>query len=363
MVVVPAVILAADVVLYALCWLCKLPAASVARGKVPYILWLMIAVHMLCYLGLNYQHFHQASDKAGWQAFFSFSCLLTLVPFTDPGPSPAAHSPVLWDPHPGAGGHHRTEAPGQPVGNNTAQTGKDEVDVCRDWEGWAEWEAGAGLLANWVLYLCAVTAPPPPPVDAKNRSTPTPKLLPAAMYPAVRTMHTHARTHSHTNCLCRCVMLEGMKKQANQNEVQQQFNTMYMYRHENDSILFRDIVGFTQLSLACSAQELVMLLNELFARFDKLAAQHHQLLIKILGDCYYCICGLPGYCDDHTACSIMMGLGGGHLVSMCVRRPRGRWTCVWVHTGTVLGRLLGQRRWQFGVWSNDVTVESGGIPG
>lgn len=27
-------------------------------------------------------------------------------------------------------------------------------------------------------------------------------------------------------------MLEGMKKQANQNEVQQ-FNTMYMYRHEN----------------------------------------------------------------------------------------------------------------------------------
>lgn len=30
-------------------------------------------------------------------------------------------------------------------------------------------------------------------------------------------------------------MLQGMKNQANQNEVQQQqqFNTMYMYRHEN----------------------------------------------------------------------------------------------------------------------------------
>lgn len=38
------------------------------------------------------------------------------------------------------------------------------------------------------------------------------------------------------------------------------------------SILFADIVGFTQLSSACSAQELVKLLNELFARFDKLAA-------------------------------------------------------------------------------------------
>lgn len=42
--------------------------------------------------------------------------------------------------------------------------------------------------------------------------------------------------------------------------------------HFHCSILFADIVGFTQLSSACSAQELVKLLNELFARFDKLAA-------------------------------------------------------------------------------------------
>lgn len=36
--------------------------------------------------------------------------------------------------------------------------------------------------------------------------------------------------------------------------------------------------------------------------------EHHQLRIKILGDCYYCICGLPDYREDHAACSIMMGL-------------------------------------------------------
>ncbi|KAH1001555.1 hypothetical protein HUJ04_005555, partial [Dendroctonus ponderosae] len=50
-----------------------------------------------------------------------------------------------------------------------------------------------------------------------------------------------------------------------------QFKKIYMSRHENVSILYADIVGFTAISSTYSAQELVKMLNELFARFDKLA--------------------------------------------------------------------------------------------
>lgn len=49
--------------------------------------------------------------------------------------------------------------------------------------------------------------------------------------------------------------------------------------------------------------------------------KYHQLRIKILGDCYYCICGLPTYREDHAACSIMMGLAMVEAIS-------------WAHTTT-----------------------------
>ena len=74
------------------------------------------------------------------------------------------------------------------------------------------------------------------------------------------------------------------------------------------SILFADICGFTALSSQCTAQELVKMLNELFARFDRLASENHCLRIKILGDCYYCVSGLPEARPDHAHCCVEMGL-------------------------------------------------------
>ena len=55
------------------------------------------------------------------------------------------------------------------------------------------------------------------------------------------------------------------------NEADTQFKKLYIYHMDNVSILFADIKGFTQLASTVSAQQLVKILNDLFARFDKIA--------------------------------------------------------------------------------------------
>lgn len=146
------------------------------------------------------------------------------------------------------------------------------------------------------------------------------------------------------------------------------FYNLYVEKYENVTILYADIVNSMNLTDKLNPAELVETLNELYGRFDESAEKYSCLRIKLLGDCYYCVSGLPEYDEDHATKCLLMGLEMIKIINS-IRESRNvdidmR---IGIHSGSVLSGLLGLRKWQFDIWSFDAMeasrMEHSGQPG
>jgi class 3 adenylate cyclase len=129
--------------------------------------------------------------------------------------------------------------------------------------------------------------------------------------------------------------------------------------HENVSVLFADLAGFTDISRKMSADELVNLLNDLFSRFDKLAEEHGAEKIKTIGDAYMVATGLKGSVADHAEKIADLALGmqkafgefrQDNKIDLKLR--------IGVHSGAVIAGVIGKQKFSYDLWGNTVNVAS-----
>jgi class 3 adenylate cyclase len=138
-------------------------------------------------------------------------------------------------------------------------------------------------------------------------------------------------------------------------------------RFASTTVLFSDIVGFTQMSTQLPADELVRRLDAIFTRFDDLADQLGLEKIKTIGDAYMVCGGVPLARSDHAEAVCEMAIRMRDCVDeIAAELGSDLRVRIGVHTGPVIAGVIGKKKFIYDVWGDTVNtasrMESHGVP-
>jgi class 3 adenylate cyclase len=137
---------------------------------------------------------------------------------------------------------------------------------------------------------------------------------------------------------------------------------------EHVTVLFADLVRFTEHASRIAPHELVVVLDDVFTRFDEVADRVGMEKIKTVGDAYMAVAGAPDPRSDHADAAARMALD----IMDCLdgaRWPTGEPIAirVGVASGPVVAGVIGRSKFAYDLWGDTVNVasrlESHGEPG
>jgi guanylate cyclase len=139
--------------------------------------------------------------------------------------------------------------------------------------------------------------------------------------------------------------------------------------HDTVTVLFGDLVGFTEHTATMPAQDLVALLDEIFSAFDRLADAEGLEKIKTIGDAYMVAGGLPEPRPDHAEAVARMALAMQREVASIAAQRGLPWLAIriGIETGPAVAGVIGHRKFIYDLWGDTVNtasrMESHGLPG
>ena len=128
---------------------------------------------------------------------------------------------------------------------------------------------------------------------------------------------------------------------------------------EDVTVLFADIVGFTQFSAGVNPEKVVVLLNEIFTDFDGIADNRGLEKIKTIGDAYMAVAGIPVPAADHVARAAHMALD--MVEALDTFNKRNGYTLqmrIGIDSGAVVAGVIGKRKFIYDLWGDTVNTAS-----
>jgi class 3 adenylate cyclase len=134
------------------------------------------------------------------------------------------------------------------------------------------------------------------------------------------------------------------------------------------TVMFADIVNFTQVAANMSPSQVFAMLNRIFSAFDELAEQYGLEKIKTIGDAYMVAGGLNEDIDDYAAAVADLAVAMRDLLrrdfSINASHLEVR---IGIGTGPIVAGVLGKKKFIYDLWGDTVNIASRitaeGVPG
>ncbi|XP_019957801.2 guanylate cyclase soluble subunit beta-2 [Paralichthys olivaceus] len=134
------------------------------------------------------------------------------------------------------------------------------------------------------------------------------------------------------------------------------------------TILFSDVVTFTNICAACEPIHIVHMLNSMYSKFDRLTNIHDVYKVETIGDAYMVVGGVPVPTDTHARRVANFALGMRIAAREVTNPVTGKpiQIRVGLHTGPVLAGVVGEKMPRYCLFGDTVNtasrMESHGLP-
>jgi len=131
----------------------------------------------------------------------------------------------------------------------------------------------------------------------------------------------------------------------------------FIQKYDMVTVLFADIVGFSEITDSLDPETLLDELNNFFFYFDTIIDRYHIEKIKTMGDAYMCAGGIPHKNHTNPVDVVLAALNvQEHLKQLRANNPRVWSVRIGIHTGQVVAGMLGHKKLSYDIWGHTVNV-------